>query len=76
MAFAVGRRVGTAVVRNRVRRRLRAQLLELARSGQLAGGDLLVIARPRAAELASPELRQHLERALRQMYHEETRDVG
>ena len=38
VAFAVGRRVGGAVVRNRVRRRLRA----LARASALPGGVWLV----------------------------------
>jgi len=38
VAFAVGRRVGGAVVRNRVRRRLR----ELARGSALPGGVWLV----------------------------------
>jgi ribonuclease P protein component len=38
VAFAVGRRVGGAVVRNRVRRRLR----ELARRSSLPGGIWLV----------------------------------
>lgn len=45
--FAVGKRIGTAVVRNRVKRRLR----EAVRALQPAGGwDVVVIARPAAAE--------------------------
>jgi ribonuclease P protein component len=32
VAYAIGRRVGTAVVRNRLRRRLRAIVADLARS--------------------------------------------
>lgn len=44
--FAVGRRVGKAVVRNRVKRRLR----EIVRALDPAGGwDVVIIARPAAA---------------------------
>ncbi len=44
--FSVSRRVGKAVVRNRVKRRLR----EILRSAQLKPGwDIIFIARPRAA---------------------------
>lgn len=46
VGFAVGKRVGTAVVRNRVKRRLRAAVASLA---LLPGWDLVVAARPAAA---------------------------
>lgn len=46
--FAVGKRVGKAVVRNRVKRRLR----EIVRSLHPAGGwDVVIIARPAAADV-------------------------
>jgi ribonuclease P protein component len=60
VAFAVSRKVGSAVVRNTVRRRLRAVLAE----ADLAGGDYLVIAAPGTGELGFPELRGQLLRAL------------
>jgi ribonuclease P protein component len=43
--FATGRALGSAVERNRVRRRLRAALREMAPSFQ-PGWDVLIIARP------------------------------
>ena len=51
VAFAIGRAVGPAVVRNRLRRRLRALLDGLAVAGSLTPGWLLVGATPTAPEL-------------------------
>src|SRR5262249_5966390 len=56
MAFAVGRRVGPAVVRNRVRRRVRA----VARELDLVPGAYLVSAAPEAATLDFADLGRHL----------------
>jgi ribonuclease P protein component len=63
-AYGVGRRVGPAVVRNRVRRRLRAAARELA-AGEpgLAPGAYLVTVSPRAVASSYGELRQSLGRA-------------
>jgi ribonuclease P protein component len=55
VAFALGRSVGTAVTRNRVRRRLRALLAEEA--ARLPAGWYLVGATPRAAALSFDDLR-------------------
>ena len=52
VAFAIGRRVGGAVVRNRLRRRLRAAL----GAGGLPAGDYLVGATPAAAAATWDEL--------------------
>ncbi len=60
IAFATPRRVGTAVIRNRVRRRLRAILAEM----RLDPGLYLVGVSPGAGELTSSELRHHVERAV------------
>ncbi len=57
VAYAVGRAIGGAVVRNRVRRRLRAIVRRLS----LAPGLYLVVASPAVAGFDSREL----ERALR-----------
>jgi ribonuclease P protein component len=57
LAFAIGRRVGPAVVRNKLRRRLRAVASELAVSGALAPGDYLVAASPAAAAAPFTALR-------------------
>lgn len=58
VAFAVSRAVGPAVVRNRLRRRIRAHLAEVRRTrpDRLPGGAWLVALSPAARELASAEL--------------------
>ncbi len=58
VAFAIPRKVGTAVTRNRVRRRLRAVL----RSHALDPGLYLVRVSPGAGQLTSAQLRAHVER--------------
>lgn len=60
VAFAIARRVGSAVVRNRVRRRLRAVLADLV----TAPGAYLVSVGPEAAHLSSSELRAAASEAL------------
>jgi ribonuclease P protein component len=64
VAFAIGRRTGTAVVRNRIRRRLRAALDEMARSETLPGGAAIVSAGPGAATAPFATVRRDLARAL------------
>ena len=66
VAFSVNRRVGSAVVRNRARRRLRAVVDELARDGAVAGfgGTWLVSARSDLSELTVSELRAVVASAL------------
>ena len=54
--FAVGKPVGGAVVRNRVRRRLRSALRELQAADRLPGGTYLVAATAAAATLPWDEL--------------------
>jgi ribonuclease P protein component len=59
VAFAVGRTVGNAVVRNRVRRRLRSVLRDLASGAHgpaLPPGAYLVATRPEVADLPYDEL--------------------
>lgn len=60
LAYALGRKLGPAVVRNRVRRRLRAAAHELAVSSGLAPGAYLVTVSPRAAEASYVTLRDDL----------------
>lgn len=65
VAYAVGRRVGNAVVRNRLRRRLRAAVREIdAERGGLAPGAYLISARPEAAGRPYADLRATLGEAL------------
>jgi ribonuclease P protein component len=60
VAFSIGRAVGTAVVRNRLRRRLRSILAELT----LDRGNYLVMVSPAAAPLSFAELREQVEACL------------
>jgi len=60
VGYAVGRRYGNAVARNRLRRRLRAALREVASGTALAPGAYLVSARPDAADLDYGALRMAL----------------
>lgn len=60
VAFAIGRRVGGAVVRNRLRRRLRAIVVDAAPPP----GAYLVSAAPEAALLPFPELKAQVTKAL------------
>ena len=55
VAYAIGSKVGGAVVRNRLRRRLRAIAQEAA--PQLPSGAYLITAAPAAAHLSFGELR-------------------
>jgi len=61
LAFAIAKRVGNAVVRNRLRRRLR----EAARRIALPPGTYLIRANPAAATLSFQEVSAHLFRAVK-----------
>jgi ribonuclease P protein component len=63
VAFAVGRRVGSAVERNRVRRRLRALVRETP--APVPAGAYLIGAAPTATELSYAQLGAALDDALR-----------
>ena len=59
--FAVGKRVGKAVVRNRVKRRLREVVRSLPKKG---GWDMVFIARQAAAAVSYDTLRRAVEQVL------------
>jgi ribonuclease P protein component len=56
-AFAISKRVGNAVTRNRVKRRLR-EVLRL--SALTEGHDIVIVARPAAAEADFQDLKTEL----------------
>lgn len=62
VAFAIGKKVGKAVTRNKVRRRLRSIFREF--SPNLPYGDYLLIVRPSVVEKSFSELRSDLEMIL------------
>jgi ribonuclease P protein component len=62
VAFSLGRALGPATIRNRLRRRLRAILRE--QQPTLPGGALLIGATPRAVELTFDQLRRELQQLL------------
>lgn len=63
VGFVVSRAVGGAVIRNRVRRRLR-HLVRDRLAGLPAGARLVIRANPAAAGLPAPALAAQLDRAL------------
>lgn len=72
VAFQVGRRVGSAVTRNRVRRRLQAAVR--GHAGLLDPGfAYLVVAAPGAKDATAVDLSDQLGRALRSFVGERTR---
>src|ERR687889_1587307 len=64
LGLSVSRKVGNAVTRNAVRRRLR-EVFHSCVSGMSENLDLVVSARPTAAEAALDELHQEFARSLR-----------
>lgn len=77
LAYATPRRLGPAVVRNRIRRRLRAVFRELAedRSVPLPPGDYLVMPTVGVATATYSELRLQCRRALEDLARRRL-DVG
>lgn len=62
VAYAIPRRTGGAVVRNRLRRRLRAAVEELA--GDMAPGAYLIAPDPAAVDMDFGELTRRLRQSL------------
>ncbi len=66
--FTISRKVGGAVVRNKIRRRLRALVAALGPGVAHAGCDYVIIARPAAAERSYAQLKIDLEQALARVH--------
>jgi ribonuclease P protein component len=66
--FTVSKKIGGAVARNRVRRRLRALAAALAHDQIRQGYDYVLIARPGAVERAYGDLKADLEQALARVH--------
>ena len=67
--FTVTKKLGGAVVRNRIRRRLKAAVGLLAPTLARAGHDYVLVARSAAYDRAFPEIKKDLERALQRVHH-------
>lgn len=64
VGYTVSRKVGGAVVRNRMKRRFRALAREILPERGVAGADHVLIGRPSGIERPFAELRSDLTRAL------------
>lgn len=73
VGLVVGRRVGGAVTRNRVKRRLRAALAEI---GLPAGWDYVVVGTAAVADVPFPTLCTWLRAAVSEISDRETREEG
>ena len=66
VGLTCGKKLGHAVVRNRVRRRFR-ELYRLHKGDMLSGYDIIMVARVRAAELPYAKLEKQYLRCLSQL---------
>jgi ribonuclease P protein component len=69
--YTVSKKVGGAVVRNRVRRRLRALTAALDPATLTPGFDYVLIARPAAAERSFADLKNDLDQALTRVHQQQ-----
>lgn len=76
VGFTVTRKVGNAVVRNRVRRRLREAVRLSAGKGMQAGFDYVLIGRQPALGIAFDRMVQDLDGALRRVHLRRTGETG
>jgi ribonuclease P protein component len=76
IGFTVSRQVGTAVERNRVRRRLREVVRLTKGGGMLPGHDYVLVGRRAALTLAFERLMQDFGGALRRVHRTSTERSG
>lgn len=67
--FTVTKKLGGAVQRNRIRRRLKAAVSLVAPALAQAGHDYVLVARAAALDRAFADLKKDLERALQRVHH-------
>ena len=67
IGFTVTKKIGNAVVRNRMKRRLRALARELLPTRGVAGADHVLIGRAGGVERDFAQLRAEFEKALRKL---------
>ncbi len=70
LGLSTGRRLGGAVVRNRVRRRLR-EAMRAAERRPPGGYDILLVCRPQSATATYAQLTEALDRLLQRMYRDQ-----
>jgi len=66
--FTITKKIGNAVTRNRIRRRLKHALSELADGFAKPGYDYIVVGRRRAATQPYSDLKKDLERCLQRVH--------
>ncbi|MEP9377559.1 ribonuclease P protein component [Aquabacter sp. CN5-332] len=68
LGFTVTKKVGNAVVRNRIRRRMREVARAVMPASGRTGYDYVMVARPHALHAAYPDLVRDLERAISRLH--------
>jgi ribonuclease P protein component len=74
--FTITKKIGNAVVRNRIRRRLKAALEPLAANLSALNLDYVLVARQPAFDIPFAVLQKDLERALQRVHHAGARPQG